>query len=214
MPSKSVSFCSCRLLLALRWPGRCDAQKPPRPASAATGPGRPDRGRAAAHHGGRGSRAGLRLAVREYQDRARDTALGRFSHRRRLTERAPEVKWVLPPALRKMARRSPRHCADPDQMGQAVLRSPKLKDIPDPLRGIAPAASWLCRAGGSPWFPPPSDSAATPTARCEPISSRARRRPARARCSGARWRWGAGRTPDQALQAALASVLHAHPLGP
>jgi hypothetical protein len=48
--------------------------------------------------------------------------------------RAPEVKWVLPPELRKIARRSPGIVGDPDQMGQAMLRSPKLKDIPDPLR--------------------------------------------------------------------------------
>jgi hypothetical protein len=48
--------------------------------------------------------------------------------------RAPEVKWVLPPELRKVARRSPGIVGDPDLMGQAVLRSPKLKQVPDPLR--------------------------------------------------------------------------------
>lgn len=48
--------------------------------------------------------------------------------------RAPEVHWVLPPELRKLARRSPGIVGDPDQMGQAALRSPKLRDIPDPLR--------------------------------------------------------------------------------
>lgn len=48
--------------------------------------------------------------------------------------RAPEVRWVLPPELRKIARRSPGVVSDPDQMGQAVLRSPKLRDLPDPLR--------------------------------------------------------------------------------
>jgi hypothetical protein len=48
--------------------------------------------------------------------------------------RAPEVRWVLPPELRKVARRSPGIVNDPDQMGQALLRSPKLRDIPDPLR--------------------------------------------------------------------------------
>jgi hypothetical protein len=49
--------------------------------------------------------------------------------------RAPEVKWVLPPELRKIARRSPGIVDDPDLMGQAVLRSPKLRQVPDPLRG-------------------------------------------------------------------------------
>jgi hypothetical protein len=51
-----------------------------------------------------------------------------------LTGRAPEVKWVLPPELRKIARRAPGIVDDPDHMGQALLRSPKLKDVPDPLR--------------------------------------------------------------------------------
>ncbi len=51
-----------------------------------------------------------------------------------LTGRAPEVNWVLPPKLRKLARRSPGLVGDPDQMGQAVMRAPKLKEIPDPLR--------------------------------------------------------------------------------
>ena len=50
------------------------------------------------------------------------------------TGRAPEVRWVLPAELRKVARRSPGIVGDPDQMGQAALRSPKLRDIPDPLR--------------------------------------------------------------------------------
>lgn len=50
------------------------------------------------------------------------------------TGRAPEVRWVLPPDLRKFARRSPGIVGDPDAMGQAMLRAPKLRDIPDPLR--------------------------------------------------------------------------------
>jgi hypothetical protein len=50
------------------------------------------------------------------------------------TGRAPEVRWVLPAELRKVARRSPGIVGDPDQMGQAALRSPKMREIPDPLR--------------------------------------------------------------------------------
>jgi len=50
------------------------------------------------------------------------------------TGRAPEVRWVLPPELRKLARRSPGIVGDPDAMGQAMLRAPKVRDIPDPLR--------------------------------------------------------------------------------
>ncbi len=48
--------------------------------------------------------------------------------------RAPEVRWVPPPELRKVARRSPGIVNDPDQMGQAMLRSPKMREVPDPLR--------------------------------------------------------------------------------
>jgi hypothetical protein len=58
-----------------------------------------------------------------------DTVIGRA-----LTERAPEVKWVLPPRLRKLARRAPGLVDDPDEMGQAMLRSPRLKELPDQLR--------------------------------------------------------------------------------
>lgn len=48
--------------------------------------------------------------------------------------RAPEVTWVLPPRLRKQARRAPGLVGDPDQMGQAIMRNPELRAIPDPLR--------------------------------------------------------------------------------
>ncbi|HKT58699.1 MAG TPA: hypothetical protein VJQ46_01535 [Gemmatimonadales bacterium] len=51
-----------------------------------------------------------------------------------LTERAPEVKWVLPPRLRKLARRAAGLVDDPDEMGQAALRSPRLKQVPERLQ--------------------------------------------------------------------------------
>lgn len=50
-----------------------------------------------------------------------------------LTERAPEVVWVLPEALRRAAGRAPGMLANPDQMGTALLRS-SLERVPDPLR--------------------------------------------------------------------------------
>jgi len=52
-----------------------------------------------------------------------------------LLARGPEVKWVLPADLRKLARRSPTVAPDPDRMGQSILRAQKLEDVPDPLRG-------------------------------------------------------------------------------
>ena len=50
-----------------------------------------------------------------------------------LTERAPEVTWVLPEALRRAASRAPGMLANPDQIGTALLRSP-MDRVPDPLR--------------------------------------------------------------------------------
>jgi len=50
-----------------------------------------------------------------------------------LTSRSPEVNWVLPADLRKVSRRAGGMLADPDQMGQAMLRNEKLKDVPDQL---------------------------------------------------------------------------------
>lgn len=51
-----------------------------------------------------------------------------------LMDRAPEVSWVLPPELRRLARRAPGTVTDPDRMGQAILRADKLDRVPDPLR--------------------------------------------------------------------------------
>ncbi len=51
-----------------------------------------------------------------------------------LQERSPEVTWLLPPALRRTAQRAGGLMPSPDKMGQAIMRSPGLKEMPDPLR--------------------------------------------------------------------------------
>jgi len=51
-----------------------------------------------------------------------------------LAERAPEVNWLLPPALRRTAQRAAGLMPSPDRMGQSIMRSPGLKEMPDPLR--------------------------------------------------------------------------------
>ncbi len=51
-----------------------------------------------------------------------------------LTARTPEVSWVGPPELRRVARRAPGIAADPDQMGTPFLRAANVVDVPDPLR--------------------------------------------------------------------------------
>ena len=54
-----------------------------------------------------------------------------------LKERAPEVTWVLPDELRRVARRAPGIAPAPDQMGTAILFHPTKEEpemVPDPLR--------------------------------------------------------------------------------
>ncbi len=67
------------------------------------------------------------LPRREALDRA-DSLIAKF-----LTERVPEVAWVLPPDIRRAASRAPGMLANPDQMGTALLRNP-MERVPDPLR--------------------------------------------------------------------------------
>jgi hypothetical protein len=51
-----------------------------------------------------------------------------------LTARSPEVTWVPPAELRRVARRAAGIATDPDQMGTPFLRAEQLVDVPDPLR--------------------------------------------------------------------------------
>lgn len=51
-----------------------------------------------------------------------------------LLSRGPEVDWVLPEALRAVARRAPATVTNPDRMGQAVMRASGIDRVPDPLR--------------------------------------------------------------------------------
>jgi hypothetical protein len=51
-----------------------------------------------------------------------------------LLAQAPEVSWMLPPELRKAARKGVGMIPEPDRMGQSIMRSPKLDQVPDPLR--------------------------------------------------------------------------------
>ncbi len=122
------------------------------------------------------------------------------------TGRAPEVKWVLPPELRKIARRSPGIVGDPDAMGQAALRSTKMKDIPDPLRSSLRNLSAV--AGGR--------VAMVPAALSFSREADGRIRAdlalvgADTRSGKVIWRAtpaGHGAAPPQALEAALAAVL-------
>lgn len=125
-----------------------------------------------------------------------------------LTERAPEVRWVLPPELRRVARRSPGVVADPDQMGQAVLRQASLRTVPDPLRSFLRNLMAVAGGGRHAFIP----AAAIFTA--EPGSTEVRVRLAAVLADGRSgailWRTeatAAGPTPAAAFAAALAIIL-------
>ena len=68
------------------------------------------------------------LRPREAALQAGDSVIALF-----LTERTPEVEWVLPDALRQAADRAPGMLPDPDHMGTGVLRAEGIDRIPDPL---------------------------------------------------------------------------------
>ena len=149
---------------------------------------------------------------------ARDSALAGLRDRRAvlrwadsvigegLQARAPEVSWVLPPKLRQIARRNPGMVTEPDRMGQAILRSPKLKRVPDPLRtGLRNLTSFT---GGRYAMVP----AALAFARDTSGALRAELSIALAdtRTGAVAWHaltWGMGASPDEALNAAVAAVL-------
>jgi len=69
------------------------------------------------------------IGSREVAKQRADSVLAEF-----LLERAPEIEWVLPAALRKAAAQAPGVLTDPDRMGTALLRAPGIEQIPDPLR--------------------------------------------------------------------------------
>ena len=118
--------------------------------------------------------------------------------------RAPEVKWVLPPALRKIARRVARASwAIPTRWARRCCGRPSCKDVPDPLR--ASLRNLMAVVGGRVAMVPAalSFSRDTAGARARRALARGRRHPDAARSSGGARRRGTGATPDAALAAAL-----------
>jgi hypothetical protein len=149
----------------------------------------------------------------KYQDRRAallwaDSVIGEV-----FTGRAPEVRWVLPPALRKIARRSPGIVSDPDQMGQALLRAPALRSVPDPLR--ASLRNLMALVGGRYAMVPAAlgfvrDTTGRVRAELSLVA-------ADTRTGKVVWRSvavGNGPDPDHALQSALGAVLPVTGIGP
>jgi hypothetical protein len=123
-----------------------------------------------------------------------------------LLSRGPEVGWVLPPELRKMARRSAGFVPDPDQMGQAVLRSPKMSTVPDPLRSslrslLAIADARLALVPAALGFGPEPGRQIRADLSLAFVDVRSGKVIWRSLASGR------GKSPDEALNAALAAVL-------
>ena len=119
---------------------------------------------------------------------------------------APEVNWVLPPALRKIARRSPGIVDDPDQMGQAMLRATRLREVPDPLRSSL--RKLMAVVGGRIVMVPAALSFSSDTTGA--VRAELSLVAADSRSGKVLWRSGAlgiGRTPGLALGAALNGVL-------
>jgi hypothetical protein len=123
-----------------------------------------------------------------------------------LDARRPEVKWVLPPELRKIARRAPTVAPDPDRMGQSLMREKSFTEIPDPLRGNL--RSLVALTGGRLVLIPATVSlvSVSPGAIRAEVSLVL----ADARTGQVLWRtvtWGVGASPSQALTAAMDAVL-------
>jgi hypothetical protein len=124
-----------------------------------------------------------------------------------LVGRAPEVRWVLPAELRKVARRSPGIVNDPDQMGQAVLRAPKMHTVPDPLRSSL--RNLMAVVGGRVAMVPASLAFAADSTAGR-MHAELSLVAADTRTGKIIWRsvaLGSGSTPDAALTAALDAVL-------
>lgn len=123
-----------------------------------------------------------------------------------LQGRGPEVNWVLPPQLRKIARRAAGFVEDPDQMGQAILRSPGLEKVPDPLRSslrglVALVGGRYALVPAALGFGPEPDGQIRADLTLVLADSRSGK---------VLWRslaYGRGASPDQALRAAVAAVL-------
>ncbi|MFZ5623630.1 MAG: hypothetical protein ACOY71_04260 [Gemmatimonadota bacterium] len=124
-----------------------------------------------------------------------------------LMERGGEVKWVLPPDLRRRARRGAGLIADPDHLGQALLRdSGADRSVPEPLRSSLRS---IAAVAGDRYVLVPAavtlvaDSTGGISASISMVMVNARI----GRVEWRTWATGAGPTLSAALRSALATVL-------
>jgi hypothetical protein len=123
-----------------------------------------------------------------------------------LETRRPEVKWALPPELRKIARRSPTVAPDPDRMGQSLMRANSIDDVPEPLQSslrslVAMLNGRFALIPAAITFVPEQSGV---------VRSEVSMVLADSRTGKVVWRtvaWGLGATPTRALIAAMENVL-------
>ncbi|HEV8195902.1 MAG TPA: hypothetical protein VGP87_04605 [Gemmatimonadales bacterium] len=124
-----------------------------------------------------------------------------------LQERAPEVEWILPPALRRTAERAVGVMPSPDKMGQSVMRSATLRSVPDPLRAYL--RQLVALSGGARFALIPAVLYLTP-ASGDSITVQLSAVLADGRLGRVMWRTlakGTGETAEIALRQALATIL-------
>lgn len=124
-----------------------------------------------------------------------------------LIRRSPEVKWVLPAELRKIARRAPTVAPDPDRMGQSLLRGQKIEEVPDPLR--TNLRSMMAMVGGRYALVPAALVFTRDTVK-QSVLSEMSLVLVDSRTGKVVWRtlaWAHGATPEQALVSSLDLVL-------
>lgn len=124
-----------------------------------------------------------------------------------LQERAPEVQWILPPALRHTASRAVGVMPSPDMMGQSVMRSAGLKTVPDPLRGYL--RQLVALSGGARFALIPAALYLSPGT-ADSITVQLSAVLADGRLGRVVWRTmarGSGETAEQALRIALSTIL-------
>lgn len=124
-----------------------------------------------------------------------------------LVERSGEVEWVFPVELRTAARKAAGMIPEPDRMGHAIMRNPRLRTVPDPLRGNLRTLMGI--VGGRYAFLPASvrvspDTGGTVQVTLEAVLADTRTGQVGWRSSNAT---GRGATPAAAFQAAIASFL-------
>jgi len=131
-----------------------------------------------------------------------------------LAERAPEVTWMLPPELRRIAKRAVGMLPSPDRMGQSVMRSASLKEVPDPLRSYL--RQLLALSGGSRYALIPAALYLTP-ASGDSLTVQLSAILTDGRVGRVVWRTlaaGTGETADAAFRAALATMFPPDPSAP